>query len=74
MFYDGSVSSMQQAIQKHFQQKYGDVFVDIDELTPINEHAAHIQVTISKDRSFVTRYYGNAYYDGEHLSFKTKAI
>jgi hypothetical protein len=48
--------------------------VNIDELTPINEHTAHIQVTISKDMSFVTRYYGDAYYDGEHLSLKTKAI
>lgn len=74
MNYDGSLPNMQQAIQKHFQQKYGDVLVDIEELTPINEHGAHIQVAMSKGMSFVTRYYGNAYYDGEHISLKTKAI
>lgn len=74
MFYDGSSSNMQQAIQKHFQQKYGDVLVDVEEFTPIDEHGAHIRVAISKDMSFVTRYYGDAYYDGEHLSLKTKAI
>ncbi len=66
--------TMIEAIQKHFQQKYGDVLVDVEELTPIDEHAAHIRVAISKDMSFVTRYYGDAYYDGEHLSLKTKAI
>jgi hypothetical protein len=74
MFYNESLSNMQQAIQKHFQQKYGDVFVDVEELTPIETHAARIKVAMSKDRSFVTRYYGNASYDGEHLSLKTKAI
>jgi hypothetical protein len=74
MFYDRSLASIRQAIQEHFQQKYGDVLVDIEELTPINENAARIQVAISKTTSFVTRYYGNVYYDGEHLSFQTKAI
>jgi hypothetical protein len=74
MPHDGNLLNLQQAIQEYFQQKYGDVLVDIEEFTPINEQAAHIQVAISKDASLVTRYYGNAYYDGERLAFKTKAI
>ena len=59
MLYNESLSDMRRAIRERYQQKYGDVLVDIDELTPVNEYVAHIQVTISKDTRFVTRYYGN---------------
>lgn len=71
---EGDLSSLKHAIEQRYQQKYGPVLVNVDELLPLNEQSARVQVTISNKNGFITRYYGNVYYNGQQLDVRAKAI
>lgn len=66
---DQFTAAIKQAIRDRYQQKYGRVTIDLDEVVPEEDNQARIQFTIRKVDSFITRYYGwAAYQDGQvHL-------
>ena len=66
---DQFITAIEQTIRDRYQQKYGRVTIDLDEVVPEEDNQARIQFTIRKADSFITRYYGwAAYQDGQvHL-------
>ena len=56
------IITVKQAIFDRYQQKYGQVTIDMDAIVPKPEkdNQAHVEFTILKGNSFVTRYYGTA--------------
>ncbi len=66
---DPFIKAVEQAILDRYQQKYGRVTIDLDEVVPEKDNQARVQFTIRKAHSFVTRYYGKAaFQDGQvHL-------
>jgi hypothetical protein len=68
------LNSLKRDIQAHFQQKYGDVFIDFDQLAEEQAHTTRIQLTISDHKGFITRHYGRAGYRDNTLFVETLAI
>ena len=63
---DQFITAIEQTIRDRYQQKYGRVTIDLDEVVPEEDNQARIQFTIRKADSFITRYYGWAsYQDGQ---------
>ena len=63
---DQFIIAVKQAILDRYQQKYGRVTIDLDEVLPEKDHQARVPFTIRKADSFVTRYYGKAaFQDGQ---------
>jgi hypothetical protein len=71
---DDLTFQLKQAIEHYYQQKYGHVIVDVDEMTPVGEHTAHIQATIRDEHGFITRHYGRVEYQADHVSLSTAGI
>ena len=62
-------------IAVQYGQKYGAVAIDFDELAPEEEQdIVRLAFTISKDQSFVTRYYGRAAYQDHQWILDVRSI
>ena len=71
---DAFTSQLKQDVEQRYNQKYGHVFVDFDQIVPTGDNQAYLQFTLSDERGFITRYYGQAVYRGHALHLRTKAI
>jgi hypothetical protein len=70
------IITIKQAIFDRYQQKYGHVTIDLDSIVPEPEqdHQAHVEFTIRKADSFVTRYYGTATIQDGQVHFDVMSI
>ena len=71
---DQFITAIEQAIRDRYQQKYGRVTVDLDEVVPEEENQARVQFTIHKANNFITRYYGWAAYQGGQVHLEVMSI
>ena len=68
------MTSLRRDVLVHYEQRYGPATVHFDEFIPAMDDTAHVQITISKGDSFITRYYGTAAYQNDHLHMDVMAI
>ncbi len=68
------LTQLQHDLHRRYSQKYGDVRIQFDELIPQGGTSARFQLSISDSRGFITRYYGTAEYEGDHLHLRTLSI
>jgi hypothetical protein len=67
-------ADLQQAIVQRYCEKYGHVQIQFEVIQPLEGYTAQVQFTISDDRGFITRYYGQATYQAEHLQMSVRSI
>ena len=65
---------LQQAIIQRYREKYGNVQIQFEVIQPRSPYSAQVQFAISDGRGFITRYYGQATYQGEHLEMNVRSI
>jgi len=70
------IITVKQAIFDRYKQKYGQVTIDLDavELKPEHDNQAHVEFTILKENSFVTRYSGTATLQDGQVHFDVISI
>jgi len=71
---DQYIATIKQAVHDRYQQKYGRVTIDFDEVVLEKDHRARVQFTIHKANSFITRYYGKAIYQAGQLHLDVRSI
>ena len=71
---DAFTSQLKHNVERRYQQKYGHVFVHFDQIVPMGDNRAYLQFTLSDERGFITRLYGQAAYRDHALRLRTKAI
>jgi hypothetical protein len=57
MLTETMLTQLQHDLQQRYSQKYGNVHIQFDEITPQGESAARFQCSISDSKGFITRYY-----------------
>lgn len=70
------IITVKQAIKDRYQQKYGQVTIDLEAVVPKPEqdNQVHVEFTILKENSFVTRYYGTATLQDGQVHFDVISI
>ena len=71
---DPFLTQLKLDIQRLCEQKYGQVSVVFDELVPQGDNKAAVRFTISDLIGFITRHYGKAVYQDQHLHLETLTI
>ncbi len=70
-----NIANLKRAIDHSCQLKYGrHISVTFDQLEPESEHRAAVIFTISDRHGFITRHYGHAGYEDDHLYLHTMTI
>ena len=68
-------ADLQHAIIQRYREKYGAVHVQFEVIQPLeDDDVAQVQFTISDERGFITRYYGQATYQEGHLEMRVRSI
>jgi hypothetical protein len=68
------LAKLKQDIQRICEEKYGHVSVVFDKLVPEGDNMAAVRFTVSDQVGFITRHYGKASYQDNHLRLDTMTI